>query len=144
MLLLYHAYVTVPDVVPHGADADDTIRNSVWALSRGRGISVDQMAEGIGMPRTTLYRKLTARGRKTAFAAGEVADLARYFRVPVAELFSGLGGLFTPEQLFQVETAEPVSHHRTPPLSPVGAEESRTTRRYADTAPLPVPRELAA
>ncbi len=81
---------------PRGDVADDTIRRTVRALMHGRGLKVEDLADGIGMQRSTLYRRLSGNGRKQAFAAGEVADIAAFFGVPVGDLYDGLGGRFTP------------------------------------------------
>lgn len=76
--------------------ADETVRRSVKALVQGRDMRREDVAAAVGIPRTTFYRRLAARGSAQAFTAGEVAALAAFFRVPVEELYNGLGGALLP------------------------------------------------
>lgn len=85
-----------PQAGPRGAEVDDTIRRAVKALIHGRDVKTDAVADAIGISRATLYNRLRGRGRQQAFQAGEVADLAAYFGLRVDDLYSGLGGRFTP------------------------------------------------
>lgn len=86
----------VIQLFPVGADADDTVRHTVKALMSGRGVSAETVAPGVGMTVATLYRRLGGKGATQAFKAGEVASLARYFDVPVGQIYNGLGGTFVP------------------------------------------------
>ncbi len=76
------------------ATADDTIRRSVRALIAARGQESEDVARAVGMTRATFYRRLSGRG--APFTAGEVQAIADWFDVPVADLFSGLGGVVVP------------------------------------------------
>lgn len=76
--------------------ADETVRRTVRGLIEGRGIKVQTLAEAVGMQQSTLYRRLGGDGSQQAFSAGEVAAIASYFRVSVAQIFEGLGGVFVP------------------------------------------------
>lgn len=81
---------------PVGEHADDTIRRTVDALVKGKGLSPAQVAEDAGMSRSTFFHKMAGKGASQAFKAGEVASLARVLGVSVAQLFDGLGGTFVP------------------------------------------------
>lgn len=74
--------------------ADDTIRRAVRALIAARATTPDAIADAIGMTRSTFYRRVSGRG--APFTAGEVQAIADVFEVPVADLFSGLGGVVVP------------------------------------------------
>lgn len=77
---------------PRGAQADETVRRSIKALIHARGLDKREVADAVGMTRTTLYRRLAGHGSNQPFTAGEVAALADYFDVEIEALFSGLGG----------------------------------------------------
>lgn len=79
-----------------GSASDETIRRTLRALLRGRGLTIEQVADAIGMNRATLYRRLAGYGAQQAFSGGEVASLASYLRVPVERVFSGMDGTFVP------------------------------------------------
>lgn len=81
---------------PIGDNADDTIRATVRALLRGRGMSTEDLADAVGISHATMYRRLAAKGSKEAFKAGEVATVARILGVHVGQLYDGLGGTFVP------------------------------------------------
>jgi hypothetical protein len=74
--------------------ADDTIRRAVKALIGGRDTDSESVAAAIGMVRSTFYRRLAGHG--APFTGGEVQAIADHFGVPVADLFSGLGGAIVP------------------------------------------------
>lgn len=112
----------VIDLFPTGSDADDTIRQTVRALMKGRSLRVEDLAPRVGMSAATLYRRLGSKGSKEAFKAGEVASIARVLNVSVAQLYDGLGGTFTPQ----------------PPPAREGAAQASSaipdTRRYRELA----------
>lgn len=84
------------ELFPTGEHADDTVRRTVDALIKGRGYHRDEVAEAAGISRSAFYRKMSGRGDKNTFSAGEVASLAAVLGVSVAQLFDGLGGTFVP------------------------------------------------
>lgn len=86
----------VIQLFPTGELADDTVRRTIKALMHGRGITAENMAPSVNMTVATLYRRLGGSGSAQAFKAGEVASIANYFDVSVADLFGGLGGTFVP------------------------------------------------
>jgi len=69
------------------APVDATISATVRGLAAARGLSPDDVAAGIGMNRSTYYRRLAG-----GFSAADVAALADLFGVQVADLYDGLGG----------------------------------------------------
>ena len=75
-------------------DAEDVVRASIRALIAGNGMGVDELAAAAGLARSTLHRRLSGRGTKDAFYAGEIAVIADVLGVDVQELYSGLGGRF--------------------------------------------------
>jgi AcrR family transcriptional regulator len=72
---------------PVGANADDTIRATVRALLRGRGMSTEDLADCIGVSHATMYRRLGSKGSKEAFKAGELLG------VDLDEKVSAVSGL---------------------------------------------------
>lgn len=102
--IIHSDYMTTPATRPVSAGApadttvaelaDDTIRRSVRALIAARATTPDAVADAIGMTRSTFYRRVSGRG--APFTAGEVQAIADVFEVPVADLFSGLGGVVVP------------------------------------------------
>lgn len=78
------------------AQIDETVRRTIDALIKGRELTRDEAANRAGIDRATLYRRLAGKGSRQAFKAGEVATLARLLGVPVASIYDGLGGVFTP------------------------------------------------
>lgn len=78
------------------AQIDETVRRTIDALIRGRELTRDEAASQAGIDRATLYRRLAGKGSRQAFKAGEVAALAHILDVPVARIYDGLGGVFTP------------------------------------------------
>lgn len=86
----------VIDLVPMGDRADDTIRRTIDAIVKGKGLRPDDVAAAAGMSRSTYFAKMAGHGTKNAFKAGEVALIANYLEVPVSKLFDGLGGTFIP------------------------------------------------
>lgn len=102
--IVHSDYMTTPASRPVSAGAhpesaaaelaDDTIRRSVKALIAARAVTPDAVADAIGMTRSTFYRRVSGRG--APFTGGEVQAIADVFEVPVADLFSGLGGVVVP------------------------------------------------
>ena len=86
----------IVELHPTGGQADDTIRRTVQALMKGKGVTVDQIARAAHMSRATFYNHMGGRGAQGAFKAGEVADIARFLGVEVSQLYDGLGGTFVP------------------------------------------------
>lgn len=82
--------------LPTGGQADDTIRRTIAALMKGRGVSVNTLAESIGVSRAAWFSKMGGHGTKQAFKAGEVATIAQVLGVSVGQLYDGLGGTFLP------------------------------------------------
>lgn len=78
------------------AAAEATVRQSVLTLVRVREADRDDLARHLGIHRSSLYRKLGRAG--APFTAGEVAAIADYFGVPVADLFAGLAAVAIPLQ----------------------------------------------
>lgn len=81
---------------PTGEQADETVRRTIKGLIKGRQLRTDDVAAAVGIAHATLYRRLAGTGSKQAFSAGEVASLARYFGVPIEQIYTGLGGVFVP------------------------------------------------
>lgn len=72
-------------------EVDETISSTVRGLAAARGLSPDEVAAGIDMNRSTYYRRLAG-----GFSAADVAALADFFGVEVADLYTGLGGKLAP------------------------------------------------
>jgi hypothetical protein len=75
-------------------ETDATIRRSIQTLIRVRDADRDDIAAQLGVHRSTFYRRLGGHG--APFTAGEVAVLAAFFGVPVADLFEGLTAIAVP------------------------------------------------
>lgn len=87
---------------------DSTIRTTVKALMKGRGLSAEALAPKLGMSASSLYRKLSDdAGERSSFKAAEVAGLARELGVSVGQLFDGLGGTFGDDRVVRREGIEP-------------------------------------
>lgn len=86
----------VLELFPTGDEADDTVRQTIKALMKGRELSVEDIAPRLGMSPATLYRRLGGKGSREAFKAGEVASAARILKVKVGQIYDGLGGTFGP------------------------------------------------
>lgn len=83
---------------PHSAErVDATIRSTVRALMEGRGLSKEDLAPQLGISPASLYRKLNDHNA-TSFKAGELALVADALNVTIDQLYSGLGGTFTPPE----------------------------------------------
>ncbi len=115
-----------------GAIADETVRRSIKALCRGRNVDMGDIARGIGMPRSTFYRRLSGTGSRQPFTAGEVALIATYFGIPIGDLFTGLGGAVAASEA-DVTSAQSCSPCETATVR----DEIAARRRRA------APRELA-
>lgn len=93
------------DVVPfegkRRGDVEDVVRASIRAVIAGRKMSVDELAADAGMSRSTLHRRLSSKGTKDAFYAGEVAVIAEVLGIEVGDLYTGLGGTFRVDLLHQ-------------------------------------------
>ncbi len=96
-----------PDTEEH-VDDDARISAAVRALAAGTGLKNADLAPVLNIHRASVFAKLKG---ETPWKAGEVATLARYFDVPVGDIFDGLG-------LFR-DTKKP--HRRTGGASTVGA-----------------------
>ena len=70
------------------SDDDARISAAVRALAAGTGLKNAELAPVLGIHRASVFAKLKG---ETAWKASEVASLARYFDVPVGDLFDGLG-----------------------------------------------------
>lgn len=81
--------------LPAAAVIDETIRLSVLALMHGKGAKKEALMDVLGASRGTVFNKL-APNNPRPFTAAEVARLAAYFKVPVTDLYDGLGGRITP------------------------------------------------
>lgn len=68
-------------------DDSRMIAATVRALSGARNLTAAEVAIGIGMNKSTYHRRLHG-----GFTASDVAKLARFFNVPVGDLYDGLGG----------------------------------------------------
>lgn len=86
----------IVELRPIGDRADDTIRRTIDALIKGKGLRAEDVAATAGMKRSTFFYKMSGKGSDRAFKAGEVASLAQALGVEVAELYGGLGGTFIP------------------------------------------------
>lgn len=84
--------------LPTAFMADDTIRRTIKALVEGKGVNPDDVAEAAGISRSTYFSKMAGKGSAQAFKAGEVARIATFLGVTVAQLYDGLGGTFVPPQ----------------------------------------------
>jgi len=82
--------------LPVARMADDTIRRTIKALVQGKGLRPEEVAEAAGISRTTYFSKMSGKGSAQAFKAGEVALIAQFLGVSVAQLYDGLGGTFVP------------------------------------------------
>ena len=88
----------IVELHPTGGHADDTIRRTIDALIKGKGLSPDAVASAAHMSRSTFFYKMGGHGADRAFKAGEVAEIARFLGVSVGQLYDGLGGTFIPPQ----------------------------------------------
>lgn len=62
----------------------------VEALSKGRGITVEELARSIGMTRSTIYNRL----HKGDWRFTELAEVAEALDEPISSFLDGLGGRF--------------------------------------------------
>ena len=62
----------------------------VEALCKGRGITVEQLAAGIDMKRSTIYNRLN----KGNWQFTELVEVAEYLDEPISSFLDGLGGRF--------------------------------------------------
>ncbi len=85
----------VAALFPTGEQADETVRLTIKALMKGRGLTVEEVARRADLGRSALYSKLSD-SERVPFKAGEVATLARILRVSPGEIYDGLGGTFVP------------------------------------------------
>lgn len=76
--------------------ADETVRRTIRALIKGRGLNIPDVADAVGMDRATFYRRLGGWGETQTFRVGEVATLAAHLGVSVEVIFTGMGGTFVP------------------------------------------------
>lgn len=100
------------------ADVEDVVRASIRAVIAGRGITVDELANDAGMARSTLHRRLSGKGIKDSFYAGEVAVIAEVLGIEVADLYTGLGGTFRVDQIHRVSDNLCYLTSRRPHLPP--------------------------
>ena len=121
-----------------GAIADETVRRSVKALIKGRGVSTEDLARAIGMTPSTLYRRLAGKGSSQAFSAGEVALIAASLGVPITDLFSGLGGAVAASEA-DLTSAQSRPASETATARDQLAARRRTRRREDHTPWLPQP-----
>jgi transcriptional regulator with XRE-family HTH domain len=63
----------------------------VEALCKGRGITVEDLAESIGMKRSTIYNRLN----KGDWKFTELVAAAQVLDEPISSFMDGLGGRFT-------------------------------------------------
>ena len=118
------------------AQVDETVRRTIDALIRGRELTRDEAAIRAGIDRATLYRRLAGRGSQQAFKAGEVAALARLLDVPVASIYDGLGGVFTPPPTTAGESPSAAQNAKVRGGSPGIFDDSVPTRDARDLLPL--------
>jgi hypothetical protein len=78
----------MPDADEQALRTDLVITATVRALAASRSTALGDVAEAVGMPRSTFERRLS----KGGWTAAEVARLAEWFSVPVSDLFTGLDG----------------------------------------------------
>ena len=71
-----------------GHDDDARISAAVRALAAGNGLKNAELAPILGIHRASVFAKIKG---ETSWKASEVAALARFFDVPVGDLFDGLG-----------------------------------------------------
>lgn len=112
----YYSYMSATNDRPQTSETDDDARISaaVRALAAGTGLKNAELAPVLGIHRASVFAKLKG---ETSWKASEVASLARYFDVPVGDLFDGLG-------LFR-ETKKP--HRMTGGASSGGAPSGTRT-----------------
>ena len=67
---------------------DQIICMTIRALAASRNAALADVAAGVDMPRSTFERRMG----KGGWTAAETARIADWFGVPVADLFTGLGG----------------------------------------------------
>jgi transcriptional regulator with XRE-family HTH domain len=89
----------VIELFPTGGLADDTIRHTINALVKGKGLRSEDVAAAAGLSRSTYFAKMSGKGSRQAFKAGEVALIAQYLGVHVSQLYDGLGGTFIPDEV---------------------------------------------
>lgn len=75
---------------PAPTDDNEMITRAALALLAARGLEKESLMFALGIGRGTIYRKFNG---KSEWKASEVAVLARFFNVPVANFYDGLGGL---------------------------------------------------
>lgn len=69
---------------------EEQVRRSIRALLGRHDMRVEDLAERIGMPRATIYKRLsTGRGPGQQFTLGEALALAHEFGVTVDDLAEG-------------------------------------------------------
>lgn len=83
----------VIDLPPPRGRVDDTIRRTIKALAKGKGIKGDDLADLLGISRSAYFDKM-GDGHTNALTGGEIATIARRLGVKVERLYDGLGGTF--------------------------------------------------
>src|SRR4029077_12651339 len=66
---------------------------------KGKGLRSEDVAAAAGLSRSTYFAKMSGKGSRQAFKAGEVALIAQYLGVHVSQLYDGLGGTFIPDEV---------------------------------------------
>lgn len=95
---------------------ENVLRRSVQVLLTLRLMTVEQLADGAGIPKSTLYRRLKSDTLDQAFRAHEVQAIADCLGVSVADLYGGLSGLVKRDLVAVTHGYRPTAGDVGPPL----------------------------
>lgn len=82
------------DVLPlnraHRTPEEENVRKSIRALLAWHGMTAEELADRIGMARTTMFKRLSTKpGPAKIWQLREVVDIARTFDVDLEQMISG-------------------------------------------------------
>jgi hypothetical protein len=88
---------------------DEQVRQAVMALIVRRRLSIEEVAEDVGIPVSALTRRLISSGSSYAFTASEARALADYFGLEGGELFEYMNGQYLPAPDWRPRRPGPVT-----------------------------------
>jgi DNA-binding Xre family transcriptional regulator len=82
--------------MPREQNPNDIVRAAVRALFAAAGLTQKDAAPIVGINHKTLWRRLSTSGDTQPFTAGEIAKIAKAFRLNPGDLFEPPRGFFGP------------------------------------------------
>lgn len=85
---------------------EEHVRKSVRSLLAWNDMSVDDLSERTGIPRATLYKRMSTKpGPARSWLMKEVVDIGRVFGVSVSDLIDGTVSLTSATNRYRKDTA---------------------------------------